>query len=70
MVSSHNTQIKTVGGIIRAKREYFVLLYRKVTSNIVINQTLLRKVEPNQPKLIESHIIRLSKSLNLDKKAY
>ena len=70
MVSSHNTQIKTVGGIIRAKREYFVLLYRKVTSNIVIIQTILSKVEPNERKLIENNIIKHKKKKKKKKKSY
>ena len=59
--------MKTVGQIIRAKRESLGLLLRQVASYLDIDQAILSKIERNERKLTKDNIIKLAEILKLDK---
>ena len=59
--------MKTVGQIIRAKRESLGLLLRQVASYLDIDQAILSKIERNERKPTKDNIIKLAEILKLDK---
>jgi transcriptional regulator with XRE-family HTH domain len=59
--------MKTVGQIIRAKRERLGLLLRQVASYLDIDQAILSKIERNERKPTKDNIIKLAEILKLDK---
>lgn len=67
MLSSKIIHMKTVGQIIRAKRESLGLLLRQVASYLDIDQAILSKIERNERKLTKDNIIKLAEILKLDK---
>ena len=67
MMSSKIIQMKTVGQIVRAKRESLGLLLRQVASYLDIDQAILSKIERNERKPSKDNIIKLAEILKLDK---
>ena len=67
MLSSKIIQMKTVGQIIRAKRESLGLLLRQVASYLDIDQAILSKIERSERKPTKDNIIKLAEILKLDK---
>lgn len=67
MLSSKIIHMKTVGQIIRAKRESLGLLLRQVASYLDIDQAILSKIERNERKPTKDNIIKLAEILKLDK---
>lgn len=59
--------MKTVGQIIRAKRESLGLLLRQVASYLDIDQAILSKIERSERKPTRDNIIKLAEILKLDK---
>ena len=59
--------MKTVGQIIRAKRERLGLLLRQVASYLDIDQAILSKIERNERKPTKDNILKLAEILKLDK---
>lgn len=59
--------MKTVGQIIRGKRESQGLLLRQVAAHLDIDQAILSKIERNERKPTKENIIKLSQILKLDK---
>ena len=59
--------MKTVGQIIRAKRESLGLLLRQVASYLDIDQAILSKIERSERKPTKDNIIKLAEILKLDK---
>ncbi|RWU05013.1 helix-turn-helix domain-containing protein [Pedobacter chitinilyticus] len=59
--------MKTVGQIIRAKRENLGLLLRQVASYLDIDQAILSKIERNERKPTKDNIIKLAEILEFDK---
>jgi transcriptional regulator with XRE-family HTH domain len=59
--------MKTVGQIIRAKRESLGLLLRQVASYLDIDQAILSKIERNERKPTKDNIIKLAEILELNK---
>ncbi len=58
--------MKTVGQIIRSKRESLGLLLRHVAAYSDIDQAILSKIERNERKPNKDIIIKLAKILKLD----
>ena len=58
--------MKTVGQIIRAKRESLGLLLRQVAYYVDIDQAILSKIERNERKPTKKNIIKLAEILKLD----
>lgn len=67
MMSSKIIQMKTVGQIIRDKRESLGLLLRQVAAYLDIDQAILSKIERNERKPTKENIIKLAEILKLDK---
>jgi transcriptional regulator with XRE-family HTH domain len=59
--------MKTLGQIIRTKRESQQLLLRQVAAYLDIDQAILSKIERNVKNPTKENIIRLSQILRLDK---
>lgn len=59
--------MKTVGQIIRAKRESLGLLLRQVASYLDIDQAILSKIERNERRPTKDNIFKLAEILKLDK---
>jgi HTH-type transcriptional regulator, competence development regulator len=66
-VSSKKYQMKTVGQILRTKRENLGLLLRQVASYLDVDQAILSKIERNERKPTKANIIKLAEILDLDK---
>ena len=66
-MSSKTNQMKTVGDVIRTKREKLGLLLRHVSAKLDIDQAILSKVERGERKPNKEMIIRLAEVLSLDK---
>jgi transcriptional regulator with XRE-family HTH domain len=66
-VSSKNHQMKTVGQIIRTKRENLGLLLRQVSAYADIDQAILSKIERNERKPTKELILKIAEILQLDK---
>lgn len=60
--------MKTVGDVIRNKREELGLLLRHVSAKLDIDQAILSKIERGERKPSKEMIIQLADVLNLDKK--
>ena len=67
MLSSKIIHMKTVGQIVRAKRESLGLLLRQVASYLDIDQAILSKIERSERKPTKDNIIKLAEILKLDK---
>lgn len=59
--------MKTVGQIIRARRESLGLLLRHVAAQLDIDQAILSKLERNERKPTKEHISKLTEILKFDK---
>ena len=59
--------MKTVGQIIRAKRESQGLLLRQVAAYLDMDQAILSKIERNERRPSKENIIKLAEFLKLDK---
>lgn len=59
--------MKTVGQIIRSRRESLGLLLRQVSSYLDIDQAILSKIERSERKPTKENIIKLAEILKLDK---
>jgi transcriptional regulator with XRE-family HTH domain len=60
--------MKTVGDVIRNKREELGLLLRHVSAKLDIDQAILSKIERGERKPSKELIIQLAEVLKLDKK--
>lgn len=60
--------MKTVGDVIRNKREELGLLLRHVSAKLDIDQAILSKIERGERKPSKQMIIQLADVLQLDKK--
>lgn len=67
MMSSEIIQMKTVGQLIRSKRESLGLLLRQVASYLDIDQAILSKIERNERKPTKDNILKLAEILKFDK---
>ena len=59
--------MKTVGQIIRTKRENLGLLLRQVSAYADIDQAILSKIERNERKPTKDLILKIAEILQLDK---
>jgi transcriptional regulator with XRE-family HTH domain len=59
--------MKTVGQIIRTKRENLGLLLRQVSAYADIDQAILSKIERNERKPTKELILKIAEILQLDK---
>jgi len=59
--------MKTVGEIIRTKRETLGLLLRQVSAHANIDQAILSKIERNERKPSKDLILKIAEILQLDK---
>lgn len=59
--------MKSIGEIIRQKREEKKLLLRELSAMLEIDPAILSKIERGERKVKREHIIKLSKILNIDK---
>ncbi len=59
--------MKTVGQIIRTKRETLGLLLRQVSAYADIDQAILSKIERNERKPTKDLILKIAEILQLDK---
>ncbi len=59
--------MKTVGDVIRNKREELGLLLRHVSAKLDIDQAILSKIERGERRLNKTIIIQLADVLKLDK---
>lgn len=66
-MSSKYYQMKTVGQIIRTKRENLGLLLRQVSAYADIDQAILSKIERNERKPTKDLILKIAEILQLDK---
>jgi transcriptional regulator with XRE-family HTH domain len=66
-MSRHNIQMKTIGQIIRNKRESLGLLLRQVAASLDIDPAILSKIERNERKPNKELILKLSETLDIDK---
>ena len=66
-MSSEIYQMKTVGQIIRTKRESLGLLLRQVSAYVDIDQAILSKIERNERKPTKDLILKIAEILQLDK---
>lgn len=58
--------MKTVGQIIREKRESLGLLLRQVAAQLDIDQAILSKIERGERKPTKENILKLADVLNID----
>jgi len=59
--------MKTVGQIIRTKRETLGLLLRQVSAYVDVDQAILSKIERNERKPTKDLILKIAEILQLDK---
>ena len=66
-MSRHNIQMKTVGQILRNKRQELGLLLRQVSAYIDIDQAILSKIERNERRPTKEMLEKIATILKLDK---
>lgn len=66
-MSRENIQMKTVGQILRNKRQELGLLLRQVSAYIDIDQAILSKIERNERRPTKEMLEKLATILKLDK---